>query len=374
MPLMWDVAPSAAVSADSLPELPSSAGPQVSSVDLSFVRAAHPPAVDVLGPALNAAIRLWNCPAPWFVTGAPEALQKTFLAQGDSPPHHLSLAWSQHDWWVIPPVTEQALEQLASRLSFEADPPKVNQSTKTCLSGRPAVVIDHYSQALLLQSVWSTTNFNTPLTVALSIRLVDRGEGVRIGHDLKDLLLGVGRMPGLKIEAIWGDFSWLSESEVPGGLSLMQLAARQLADVANINLPPICHELPQKFWPLVDCVESAPTIPQSLFSYSFPSWWNMLQKTSAVPLALLQGAVISRPTIQTAVLNLGSKHFHDIGWGELTKISACPSLRLLQDAGAKCQRLLAEKSLWELSPEAGDLRIGHAATCIPISGAFSSLG
>lgn len=373
MPLMWDVAPSVAVSADSLPELPSSAGPQVSSVDLSFGRAAHPPAVDVLGPALNAAIRLWNCPAPWFVTGAPEALQKTFLAQGNSPPHHLSLARSQHDWWVIPPVTEQGLEQLASRLSFEADSPKVNQSTETCPSGQPAVVIDHYSQALLLQNVWSATNFHTPLTVALSVRLVDRGEGVRIGHDLKDLLLGVGRMPGLKIAAIWGDFSWLPESEVPGGLSLMQLAARQLADVVNINLPCICHELPQKFWPLINRVEGVLTIPQCIFSCSFPTWWDMLQKASAVPLALLQGVVISRPTIQTAVLNLGSQHFHEIGWGDLTRIDTCPSLRLLQDAGAKCQKLLAEKSLWELSPEAGDLRIGHAATCIPISGAFSSL-
>ncbi len=365
MPLMWDVAPRTALSADSLPELPSLAWPQVASFDFSVGRAVHPPAVDVLWPALNAAIKLWSCPEPWFVTGAPEALQKTFVAQGISPPHHLSLSWSQQDWWIIPPVTEQALEQLASRLSSQNNRLAVNPSEGISPSGQPAMVIDHYSQALLLQNVWSATNLNTPLSVALSVRLLDRGEGVRIGHDLKDLLLGVGRMPGLKIAAIWGDFSWLPESEIPRGLSLMQLAARQLADVANINLPSICHELPQKFWPLVDRVESAPTIPQCLFSYSFPNWWDMLQKASAVPLALLQGVVISRPTIQTAVLNLGSQHFHEIGWGDLTRIDTCPSLRLLQDAGAKCQKLLAEKSLWELSPEAGDLRIGQAATCIP---------
>jgi hypothetical protein len=290
-----------------------------------------------------------------MVDGSPRAIEEWLRQQSVSPVLPTS------PWWRIPPVTEDGLEQFSRLLRS----PRVDTQHD---AARPmAVVVDHFSQAMLLQNVWAEAGHTQPISVAIGLRLLDRGAGMRMGHDLKDLVLGLERLRGLQVVALWGDFRWFPPNDARAALELVQVGQRLMREILGTPLPAILHGVPREFrrkW------ESSPSRETELvLSLPFEEWWRELLERSREPFAILQGAVIGRPTLDSIVVNIGWRHLREAAGQTAAASSTIDQSvwRLLQDAPATCRVLLEEMSLWNITPDAHDLRIGQAASLIPKS-------
>jgi D-serine deaminase-like pyridoxal phosphate-dependent protein len=244
-------------------------------------------------------------------------------------------------------------------------PPKLARVVSLCRRARPIVCCDHYAQAEALSA--ACVQAGVCCRVLIEINLGMHRVGVRPGPDTLDLANGIDRLPGIELAGIMGyEGHLLTIADADEKRHRIHSAMDVLAAVRDsLQQRGFCCEIVSaggtgSYQMTADC-PAVTEIQAGGGIFADPYYRDCCGVTGLTPALRIVATVVSRPSLERAVLDVGRKAVH---WDvHPPNVLSTASGRPLPDATVT--RLSAEHGVLELGPGSQDLSIGEKVLLIP---------
>ena len=243
--------------------------------------------------------------------------------------------------------------------------PKLERLAGLCRMGRPIVAVDHFAQAEALNEVCGRHGVRCRVILEINIGL--NRVGVRPGHDTQDLSRGVAGLAHVDLVGVMGYEGHLltiaDEAEKREKIASAMAILGETAD--RFQRDGLCADIVSasgtgSYQLTVD----SPHITETQAgggTFADPFYLEKCGVTGLEPALMVIATVVSRPTLERAVLDSGRKSIHpDI---YLPQVVGVAGGRKLSDAVNPV--LSAEHLTLELGPESQNLVIGDKVILIP---------
>ena len=242
---------------------------------------------------------------------------------------------------------------------------KLERLAGLCRMGTPIVAVDHYAQAEALSEMCGRLGVRCRVILEVNIGL--HRVGVRPGHDTQDLSRGVAGLPHVDLVVVMGyEGHLLTIADEAEKRDKIASAMAILGDTAErFQRDGLCADIISasgtgSYQITVD----SPHITETQAgggTFADPFYLEKCGVTGLEPALMVIATVVSRPTLERAVLDSGRKSIHpDI---YLPQVVGVAGGRKLTDAVNPV--LSAEHLTLELGPDSQNLVIGDKVILIP---------
>ncbi|WP_437194115.1 alanine racemase [Planctomicrobium sp. SH527] len=301
----------------------------------------------------------------WFPGGDEvilPAIQELALSSGacgfTAPPsfqlhsHRFSLAQFDHNTCAL----------IAS--DIVVTPPQLAQYSNLSRDFDLTFICDHFAQAELISELGQKLNKQLPILIEINIG--QNQYGARPGPDAWDLATGIATLPSVYIAGASGNLGHIDASEshdskrIHSQVNLLTKLTRTLAHQSGR----VSIAASGNIRPLFDIPEITEIRTETLLESSD---FSMPLETAAPSNIFVMATVVSRPTLERAILNAGRL---TLGDGVLENAVRATSFgRPLPDATVTG---ISDHSLiLQLGPESQDLIIGDQVQVVPFSGTMA---
>lgn len=242
---------------------------------------------------------------------------------------------------------------------------KLQRVADMCEKGNPIVACDHYVQAEALSAVCHQRGVRCRVIIEVDLGMTR--VGVRPGPDSQELAMGIDRLPGVELVGIMGYEGHLLTQEDPEKKkNQIWTVLSFLQELKEFMLQRgICCDIVSAggtgsyqvtaMHPVVTELQAGGAI------FADPFYSERCGVTGLTPALKLLATVVSRASLDRAVLDIGRKSVHpDI---HPPRVVAMANGKPLHDA--KVKSLSAEHMVLDLGPESQNLVVGDKVVLIP---------
>ena len=242
---------------------------------------------------------------------------------------------------------------------------KLERLAGLCRMGNPIVAVDHFAQAEALSEVCG--QFGVRCRVILEINIGLNRVGVRPGHDTQDLSRGVSKLPHVDLVGVMGYEGHLltikDDAEKRDKIGSAMAILGETAD--RFKRDGLCADIVSASGTgSYQLTVNSPHLTETQAgggTFADPFYLEQCSVTGLAPALMVIATVVSRPTLERAVLDSGRKTIHpDIYPPQVVGIAGG---RKLSDATNPV--LSAEHLTLELGPDSQNLVIGDKVILIP---------
>ncbi|MCA9025569.1 MAG: DSD1 family PLP-dependent enzyme [Planctomycetaceae bacterium] len=244
-------------------------------------------------------------------------------------------------------------------------PQKLARLAELCREANPVVCCDHFAQAEALSEVCQRAGVTCRVVIEMDIGM--NRVGVRPGKDTLELAQAVDRLPGIDLVGVMGyEGHLLTIEDVDQKRREINAAIGLLANAREAMLAHgICCDIVSaggtgSYQITADC-DVVTELQAGGGVFADPFYLERCGVTGLEPSLRLVATVVSRPSLERAIIDAGRKALH---WDIYPpQVHSTAEGRSLPDAVVKS--LSAEHGTIELGPQSRDIKIGDKLLLIP---------
>lgn len=238
-----------------------------------------------------------------------------------------------------------------------ADPAGLANLGRVCDSRAPVVLCDHFVQGEWLSELGQRHACRPQVLVEVNLGL--NRTGCRPGIDTRHLIRGLAGLPGIELIGMAGTLEPpagpLAPSHIDSRLSLLtELTDEFPADPAG---PRILIQAP---WPIPECLAQS-AVTDLIVGNLLDLTWEAFTSRSILPAVRVVATVISRSSLERAVLNVGSRCLA----GTPSDLLVAKTLAGRELTDVRICEVSESMLTLELGPDSRDLIIGDGVEVIP---------
>lgn len=243
--------------------------------------------------------------------------------------------------------------------------PKLQRVARMCQQGDPIVACDHFVQAEALSDICRQQGVRCRVIIEVNLGM-DR-VGIRPGPDAQQLARGIAQLPGVELVGVMGYEGHLltllepekKEKQIWTVLSLLEeLRDSMLSDGICCDIVSVggtgSYQISAKH-PAVTELQAGGGI------FADPFYLEKCSVQGLTPALRLLATVVSRPTLERAVLDIGRKSVHPDIYPP--RVISLANGKQLSDA--EVTSLSAEHLILKLGSESQSLIVGDKVVLIP---------